>query len=423
MQYPKDEVYWHTLRRPNAGRTLAADRSVDVAVVGGGVAGLAAAQALTDAGLSVALVERAFCGAGASGKSSGFITPDSELELSHLISTYGPDKAKKLWEFVLSGVELIRQNILKFGIECDYQVQDSLFVANSARGARQVAAEVAARQQLGYESRFYDRSALPAVIGSPRYYGAVRYPGTFGITSYLYCQGLKEVLAARGVEVYEGTAATAVMPNRVVAGGYTIGARHVVLAADWRAPELVRLRGAVYHAQTFLGISGRLSERVLGRVFPGDRLMVWDTDLIYQYYRVTGDGRLLIGGGDLVYTYAAREKHGARAMARKLEHYLQKHFPDVTMALEYLWPGLIGVSKDLLPVAGAVDGVYVVTGAAGLPWAAALGRYIAEKLVSGRDDYDHEFSPERGFPVGEMPQRFIGTRLAFALSHGISKYL
>ena len=27
--------------------------------------------------------------------------------------------------------------------------------------------------------------------------------------------------------------------------------------------------------------------------------MVWDTDLTYKYFRLTGDGRLLIGGGTL----------------------------------------------------------------------------------------------------------------------------
>ena len=53
------------------------------------MAGLTCAQFLREGGLSVALLEKGFCGAGASGKSSGFITPASELELSELIAHFG----------------------------------------------------------------------------------------------------------------------------------------------------------------------------------------------------------------------------------------------------------------------------------------------------------------------------------------------
>ena len=72
------------------------------------------------------VIEKDFCGSGASGKTSGFITPDSEIELSSLLDTYGPEKAKHIWEFVISGVESIRKNIERHGISCDYQKQDSL---------------------------------------------------------------------------------------------------------------------------------------------------------------------------------------------------------------------------------------------------------------------------------------------------------
>ena len=54
---------------------LAGDARADVAIVGGGLTGLSTAIALRDAGVDVALVERAFCGAGASGRNAGHLTP------------------------------------------------------------------------------------------------------------------------------------------------------------------------------------------------------------------------------------------------------------------------------------------------------------------------------------------------------------
>ena len=56
--------------------------------------------------------------------------------------------------------------------------------------------------------------------------------------------------------------------------------------------------------QTFLGISQPLKPDQIKQIFPANPMMVWDTDLVYNYFRLTGDNRLLIGGGDVLYTYA-----------------------------------------------------------------------------------------------------------------------
>ena len=97
---PKDEVYWTSLR-PSASptRTLLADLHVSVVIIGGGIAGLMCAQRLLEKHVDCIVLERSFCGSGATGKSSGFITPDSELELATLLKTKGPTEARRLWDF------------------------------------------------------------------------------------------------------------------------------------------------------------------------------------------------------------------------------------------------------------------------------------------------------------------------------------
>lgn len=90
-------VYWYGGQSPRVEPLRGVVRS-EVVVVGGGVAGLTCAQTLAARGTEVTLVERAFCGAEASGRSSGFITPDSELELSDLLALFpcilpGPARA------------------------------------------------------------------------------------------------------------------------------------------------------------------------------------------------------------------------------------------------------------------------------------------------------------------------------------------
>jgi flavin-dependent dehydrogenase len=83
------EPWWNGISTATPGDALMGRVRCDAAIVGGGIAGLHAALNLAERGLDVAVIERDFCGAGASGRSSGFLTPDSELELQQLVRRFG----------------------------------------------------------------------------------------------------------------------------------------------------------------------------------------------------------------------------------------------------------------------------------------------------------------------------------------------
>jgi predicted dehydrogenase len=107
-----------------------------------------------------------------------------------------------------------------------------------------------------------------------------------------------------------------------------------------------------------------------------------------------------------------------------LTRYLKEKYPDLDIEIEAIWPGMIGVSKDLLPIVGEdtrEPGIFYVSAASGLPWAAALGRYIAEKITTGRSDFDHDFRPNRPFPISNKIQRIISTQPSYAFSHALVK--
>lgn len=424
-QGPKDAVYWYEQYQPQNVETLTENVSADVVVVGGGAAGLSAVLRLVDAGKNVVVLESGVCGGGASGKSSGFITPDSELEFSDLVQYFGEHEALQLWAFAESGMERMRAVISKYQLECEYSTQDSLFVAKNKAGIRLVQDEYRVQTKAGLEAQYYSQDTVPEVLGSRGYFAAMRTKGTYGINAFLYCQKLKEYLQSRGVKVFEYTAVAQIVPEGVVCQAGVVRANAVIVCTDRFLPDLGIASREVYHAQTFLGLTNVLSLAERQALFPSGSLMVWDTDLIYQYFRLTPEGRLLIGSADLTYTYWPSEVHGSGRMARKIEQYLARYFPNLSCRLEYLWPGLLGVTKDFVPVAGqsqALPNVYYCGAAAGLPWATALGQYVAEKFVAERDELDIFFDPARKFAIATNVQRVIGKPLGFALSHGLSKY-
>jgi len=420
----RDAVFWFDRKAP-ALLPLEGALDTDVVVVGGGMMGLICARTLRARGQRVCLVEAESCGAGASGRSSGLVTPDSELELRDLVRQFGPDEAGKLWAFALGGVKAIRQAILEDRIDCDMQAQDALFVAATGGGAEVISAEYAARNTFGYSSTFFSRESLPSILGSPAYFGALRFGDTFGIDAYRACAGLRQGLLETGAQIFERSPVTRILENGVETAGGAVRARAVILCADRFLPALGLARREVYHVQTFLAISEPLGSSDIDRMFPRGPLMVWDTDLTYKYFRLTGDGRLLIGGGTLASTYSRREQHRPQQAVLRLTHYLAERFPGVRVKFIACWPGLIGISKDFAPVVGChprYSSVIYAAGAAGLPWAAALGRYLAEKVLDGRHDVDASLAVHRRFPIGPHVHAVLGAPAAFAMSHGILKF-
>ena len=178
---------------------LRGDIKTDVLIVGAGAAGIAAALQIAGSGRRVVMLEKNIFGGSSTGKSAGFLTPDSELELSQLLRKYGTQGAKDLWEVAAKGVDIMVENIKKHKIECDLQVQDCLFVGKGASGLKDVEDEVNARKKLGYSSTMYKGSEVPSVIGSNGYSGAIRYTATYAVIPLLYAKGMKQVLLDLGV--------------------------------------------------------------------------------------------------------------------------------------------------------------------------------------------------------------------------------
>lgn len=420
---PHNQAFWYLKNSPP--KVLRKNIKVDVAVVGGGMSGLSAAQAFSQKGYSVALLEKNYCGANASGKNSGFITPDSELDLSYFASQFGTQGAKQLWEFVVGGIDAIQNNINTFNIKCNYQVEDTLVVANSNSAFSKIQSEDKVRKKLAYDSFLYDKNNLGTILGSEQYYGGVRYPGTFGINGYLYCHAMRNALESAGVQIYEETPVINLHSHGVDTLHAKVQADYIIVCADRFTTELQKkLSKDIYQVQTFLMLSEPLTNEEIKKIFPEKNLMVWDTDLIYTYFRIT-DNRLLVGGSDVFSIFWGSEQYRSNRIYKKLSNYISKKFPQVKINYEYFWPGLISVSKDIMPLAGVFPdqpNIYYISCVAGVPWACALGNYSAQKLIDGDNKMDKYFDLERKYPIGDFAQMLLGKRITFALSDLITLY-
>jgi gamma-glutamylputrescine oxidase len=391
------------------------------------MAGLTAAQWLHQrAGRDVVLLEAGGCGGGATGRSSGFITPDSELQVADLVRRFGAREGRALWLAARGACDHIRDNVRRLGIACDLVEADCLYLGAGRRGQHTIRVEHGTRQGLDLDSRIYEGEALAAVLGTRRYRAGVRYGGTFAIDAHAYAQGLKQALVAAGVRVFEDSPVITLGGDRVETAHGSVLADRVIVCLDRFAPDLGVARDT-WHAQTFLLASAPLDVATQRSLFPDGPLLAWDTDLIYQYFRLTGDGRLLVGGGRLRETYA--RVHHDSDTPRRLQRWAQRTFPALR-ELEFAcyWPGLIGVTRDLLPLAGPTT-VAGTTGspvlqqavcAAGLPWSVLAGQAAARSAVGAPEPLDRHLLPDRHFHLAAFGHR-LPPPLTFPLSHLIYK--
>lgn len=406
---------------PSLRKTITAD----YLVIGGGIAGLHAAQQLLEAGKKVVLVEKTFCGGSSSGKSSGFLTPDSELEVDQLLKRYGPEGASITWNMAVEGVAHIIANIKRYHIECDLQPQDTLYLGIGARGKGLIEEEVRARNKLHYPFRTYNKKQLQTIHPANAYTAGMRCFNSWGINSLQYVHGLKEILVRQGLKIYENTPVITIKGTDAQTAHGSIHAQTIIVCIDKMKPSLSEASKNTYHAQTFLSVSEPLTKQQAHALFPEKPLMCWDSQLIYTYYRLLGDKRLLVGGGSMLTTYYPTYINRT-LIPRLIIDEFKSRFPHLKkIRFTHCWPGLIDITRDLMPIVDHDEHnkhIIYVQGCPGLPWAAFGGTYAAALAQGKKPSYKTYLGMQRKFFISNDLQDYIGKIPSFALNNLYVEY-
>ncbi len=407
------------------------DIKCDVLVVGGGMSGISAAAEFLRQGLKVVVIDKNIIGGSSTGRSAGFLTPDSELELHQLVRRYGVEAARDIWEMPCRGIDRLVENIKKFEVECGLLKQDSLFLGLGKSGKEAVVDEMKCRQDVGFTDQvLYDEAGLKGIIGAEKFTGGIRYTGTYGVNPLLCVQGFKDILLQHGMQVFESTAMERLEGHTVYTHAGSITADHIILAADKPERSISVLADEVFHAQTFLSVTEPLNDRELAQLFPGgEQMQCWDSQLVYSYFRLTGDNRLLLGGGTAVTTFM-RNAYNNPGIIKRVIRGFKEHFPFLRdLSFIQFWPGLIDTSRDLLPIITRLPKlphVQLIMGVVGLPWAAFAGGFAARCALGNAADeyrkYYPYFTNRRHFFLPSGLGRIIGKPLLFSLNNGWAKY-
>jgi gamma-glutamylputrescine oxidase len=227
---------------------LQGDTSADVAVVGGGIAGISAALHLARRGFSVALLEARTLGYGASGRSGGQTIFGLAVSQKTLEGAVGLDDARRLFDLSVEALDCTRALIDTYEIDCDYH-PNHVHVATKPRQVRELESWVEElHSQYGYTcAQLLDRHALQSHVVSDRYLAGLLDPRSGHLHPLKYTQGLGRAAERHGVRIFENTQVLRYEPGPQIVVHSAHGAvrcRHLVLCANaylnGLAPTLAR---------------------------------------------------------------------------------------------------------------------------------------------------------------------------------------
>lgn len=420
LELARHSYYAATALRTQAFPALAGDVDCDVAVVGGGLAGLSAALDLRRSGHSVVLLEAREVGSGASGRNGGQAIHGLACEQGTVEAQLGLAEARRIWAMSIDALDLLRQRMAEHHIDCEWQ-DGYLGLATSVRKGQALAAWADRMEAVyGYALERIAAADVGRWIASPRYHSGIHDPRSGHLHPLKYTLGLARAAAAAGVQIHEQTPVTALVQGaapllRTAAGA--VRARMVLLAGGVYLQGLApTLAPRIMPVGTYIACSEVLDPALARSLIPS-RAAVCDTNFVLDYFRPTPDHRLLYGGRVSYSTLTPSN------MAQRMRQRMVRTFPQLAAAgVEYAWGGFVDISMNRapdfgrLPAAahGAPQNIYYLQGFSGhgLALTGLAGRLVAEAMAGDAARFD-TFARlrHRAFPGGRllrMPALVLG---------------
>lgn len=402
--------------------TLEKEIDTDYLIIWWWVAWLHAAQALISKKHSVTLIEKSICGWGMSWRSGWFLTPDSELWLRQIEEIYGQKLAKKIRAYGSDGQQSIVKNIKEHDLICDLRQEDSLLLGLGKSWKRAVAEEHADRKKFWLKSELIDAQSLKDHNSWQCYTAGVRYTDCYAINPMQYCQELKQKLIKRWVKFFEFTHVHKLDKHYAKTNLWWVTFKKAILCT-WKAEEDIFPGHAkhTYGIQNYITISEPLHRSQVMEMMPSGDCMCRDTNLVFTYYRLTWDRRIVLGWWTPFSSFQPRDIFHAATISSVIRSF-KKTFPSLSqVAFPHYRSGRIEASKDLMPLVGPsqrFDNHIRVQGAVWLPRAAASGRFAAEILHEEADrDLQDIFSYERKFTYPRMTNNILLKPFLFGISN------
>jgi glycine/D-amino acid oxidase-like deaminating enzyme/nitrite reductase/ring-hydroxylating ferredoxin subunit len=377
---PMTKSVWTTPGIPALGR-LTANRSADVCVIGGGLAGLTTAYLLAHDGHDVIVLDSEQMGMAESVRTTAHLVTALDRGWTELLAVHGDVHARRAAASHAAAIDRIERLIADEGIDCDFRRVDGFLYAAPADDPKRLADELQAAHAAGLVAVEMQTRGPLSSVAVP----CLRFPAQARLEPGEYLRGLAAAAVRRGATLIDHTPVVDVTDDGALkvhtAAGNTITAGSVVTATN--TPITTRV---AFHAKQAAYRTYVLAFAVPRGAVPD--ALYWDQEDPFHYVRLATGAEtsdlLIVGGED---HKTGQDEDGPDARFTRLEAWARAHFPRVA-AVTACWSGQVFESMDGLAFIGPVrrdSRVYAVTGDSGNGYThGTIAAMMFADMITGR---------------------------------------
>ncbi|PZV34758.1 NAD(P)/FAD-dependent oxidoreductase [Mesorhizobium kowhaii] len=388
----KFESYWHDTAPVFGGAAEGpAEGRYDVAVIGGGFTGLAAARHLAKSGAKVVVLEAGRVGCGASGRNGGHLNNGLAHSFLAAKSELGTERAVALYRAFDDSVDTIERIVAEEGIDCDFRRAGKLKLASKPAHFEAIARNFeAVNREVDPDTELLTAADLKSEIGSPAFHGAMLSKKSAMMHMGRFVSGIAAAAVRHGATIFENTLVTG---HRSAAGRHELTTPAGIISADnvllatgaYTTGAFGYFRRRIVPVGSFIVATRPLSPAEIAATMPGNRTCVTSMN-VGNYFRLSPDNRLIFGGRarfSATSDQRSDEKSGAILRAS-----LAQIFPHLAkVEIDYCWGGLVDITKDRFPRAGFADGLWFAMGYSGhgAQMSTHMGMIMADAMLGKAD--------------------------------------
>jgi glycine/D-amino acid oxidase-like deaminating enzyme/nitrite reductase/ring-hydroxylating ferredoxin subunit len=373
---------------------LKTDSSVDVCVIGAGIAGLSTAYMLAREGQSVMVLDDGVIGGGETGRTTAHLSNALDDRYFELERLHGIEGARLAAESHSAAIEMIETIVQTEKIECDFGRLDGYLFVPPMADRDELEEEMQAARRAGIAVEWASRAPIDNFDTGP----CLRFPRQGQLQPIKYVRGLAKAIEHRGGRICFGTHVSEMEGGCPVLvktdAGATVRAHAAIVATNAPISETYGLYTANTPYRTY-AIAARIPRGAVHRA------LYWDTPDPYHYVRLQNteqdDSDFLIVGGE---DHKTGQADNFDERFERLEMWARERFPRIA-SVDYRWSGQVMEPVDGLGFIGAhpvgKQNVYIVSGDSGhgMTHGTIAGMVLRDLILGHNNPWAHLYDPSR----------------------------